>query len=1038
MLQITPFVLQLYQRTPTVITQETLTPEQASIVFSGPKFLVALLAGILMAFAFQLLLTNLTVAIGISSEANLADDDTGNLGSQIRAVENKVGLWALLTATIALFSASFLAVKLSLIESGLLGAIIGVVIWAADFTLIVWFGSSAVGSLIGSLSSTVSSSVQGLMGTASAALGANVAKKQAVSTAEEITAAVRRELTSGFDAEAISSTLQKSISSLDLPKLDLNEVRGQFDKLLKDVDLQSIADSDVLKNINRDTFVNLISGNTNFSKNDINLVADQLQGAWQQVINRQNPTQQVISLLQSATPDELNSSQLSERLQKLVTPNNGGLKQLVAAGATGVASAVLDKVDVSQVNLDKVNLDNVTQQLQKLKDKVQNVDVDKITSQLQELQSKASQQVKSLPLFSENAIKEDIEEYIKYSLPWHFNRISIQDEFREVIYDPNANPASVRRQLEGLNQDYFADLLKQRGDISEARVKDISEQLESVRTEVFEIVQKAEARAQSEDLRTRISDYLRSTGKEELNPEGIERDLTKLLEDPEAGIDQLSQRFKEIDRDTLVKLLEQRQDISSEEANNIVAKVESVRDTVLKRARELQERLQTQAQELRTSVENYLRNTNKEELNPEAIERDFRTLLNDPQAGIVSLRSRLSQFDRETLVALLSQRQDLDPEQVNRILDNLESVRDNILNAPEKVAETAKQQYEQTTNAIAQYLRNTNLEELNPEGIQSDLQKLLENPNEGASALRERLSQVDRETIVKLLSQQGNLSEEQINQRIDRIQDAFSSIVKAPRRLANRTVKRAIEFETSLENYLRNTNKEELDPDSIKRDLQLLLSSPRAGISTLTERVTKFDRSTIVALLSQRQDISEEEANRIVDQILSARDSISEQYQKLQQQVQSVIDGISGNVRSYLNSLNRPELNYEGIQQDFAKLFDDPSIGFDALKNRLGQFDRNTLVAILSSRSDISEEQANQIINRIETARDSVITRAERIQQEVNKRLAAVKEQTKASATETKKAVAGAAWWLFNTAFVSLAASALAGVLAVNGLNLLG
>jgi DNA-binding phage protein len=448
--------------------------------------------------------------------------------------------------------------------------------------------------------------------------------------------------------------------------------------------------------------------------------------------------------------------------------------------------------------------------------------------------------------------------------------------------------------------------------------------------------------------------------------------------------------------------------------------------------------VQTQAQELRNSVENYLRNTNKEELNPEGIERDFRTLLNDPQAGIEFLRLRLSQFDRETLVALLSQRQDLEPEQVERILNNLESVRDSILNAPRKVAETAKQQYEQTTNAIAQYLRNTNLEELNPEGIQRDLQKLIRDPNQGASALRERLSEVDRETIVKLLSQQGNLSEEQINQRIDQIQDAFNNIVKAPRRLANRTVKRAIEFETSLENYLRNTNKEELNPDSIKRDLQLLLSSPKAGISTLTERVSKFDRSTIVALLSQREDISEAEANRIVDQILSVRDSINEQYQKIQQQVQSVIDGISGKVRNYLNSLDRPELNYEGIQQDFAKLFDDPSTGFDALKNRLSQFDRNTLVAILSSREDISEEQANQIINRVEAARDSVLTRAELIQQEVNKRLTAVKEQTKASARETKKAVAGAAWWLFNTAFVSLAASALAGVLAVNGLNLFG
>jgi nucleoid DNA-binding protein len=280
------------------------------------------------------------------------------------------------------------------------------------------------------------------------------------------------------------------------------------------------------------------------------------------------------------------------------------------------------------------------------------------------------------------------------------------------------------------------------------------------------------------------------------------------------------------------------------------------------------------------------------------------------------------------------------------------------------------------------------------------------------------------------------LSEEDVNRIIDQVQQAIGSIVRAPRRLVSRITTKAQDFETNLENYLRNTNKEELNPEGIKRDLQSLLQDPRAGIGSLGDRLSKFDRSTIVALLSQREDISEEEANQIVDQIESVRHSIVEQYQRLQQRVQAVIDANFARIRNYLNSLNRPELNYEGIQQDFAKLFDDPQAGFEALRDRLSQFDRDTLVAILSSRQDISQEDANQIINRIEAARDSVLHRGERIQQEVNKRLSDIKEQTKKQAIETKKAVAGAAWWLFNTAFVSLVASAIAGALAVTSPNL--
>ena len=1036
---------------PITVAREFVSPEEASLIFSGPKFFVALLAGVVMAFAFQLLLTNFSVAVGISSLGgnNSGDDDSSeSLGGTIRKVETAAGIWALITATIALFSASFLAVKLSLIESTLLGAIIGVVIWSTYFSVLVWVGSSAVGSLIGSVVSTATSGFQGLMGTATAAMGANAAKNQMVSTAEEITAAVRRELTSGFDPDSIKNTLSSSLSSLQLPKLDLKEIRSQFDKLLGDADLQSIADSDLLKNVNRQTFVDLISSRTDFSKENINQIADQLEGAWKQVVNRQNPTEQVINFLNSASPEDLNSDKLGERLTQLVTAgvtggkqSNGVMQQVIQYGLSSSVPAVLGKVNLSNIDLEKI-----TPQLQKLKEKVQGLDVDQITTQLKQLTDKATEQAsklgsaaaEKLPALPNNTIKADVEDYILNSFPWHFNRVTIQEEFKDVIYDPNADASTVRRQLEELNSEYFTNLLKQRGDLSEAKVKEIVEQLESDRTEVLETVQQASAKEKSQNLRTRISDYLRSTGKEELNPEGIERDFAKVLEDPEAGFEDLSDRFKEFDRDTLVQLLQQRQDISQEEANNILGQLEGTRDNILNRAKQLQEQATAKASELRQKVEDYLRNTNIEELNPEGIKREFSVLLSDPQAGISLLRSRLSQFDRDTLVKLLSQRQDLSEEQVNQILDQLESVRDSILQAPQKVADQAKQQYEETTSAIAEYLRNTKLEELNPEGIQRDLSKLLENPQDGANALRDRLSQVDRETLVKLLTQRGDLSEEQVNQTIDSVQQTLGNIVKAPQRLANRTTKKVLDFEANLEKYLQNTNKEELNPEGIKRDLQLLLSSPRAGIGSLTDRVSKFDRSTLVALLSQREDISSEEANRIVDQIESVRNSIVEQFQQLQQRVQSLLDGTFGSIRNYLNSLNRPELNYEGLQQDFAKVFDDPQAGFDALRDRLGQFDRGTLVALISSREDISESQANKIVDKIEAARDNVLNKAERIQLETQKRLSAIKEQTQKQAVETKKAVAGAAWWLFNTALVSLAASAIAGAIAVAGPSLFG
>ncbi len=1002
------------------------------IELSGSQFLVALGSGLIIAFALQFLLTNLSVALVATPGVGGDVDDTDSIGDAIGGIETKVGFFILSSVTIALAIATFLAVKLSLIANATQGAIVGVTIWAAYFSLIVWLGSGAVGSLVGSLIGTATAGLQGIMGAATSAIGANVAKNQVVATAEDITAAVRRELTAGFDPNSIQKTLQSSLGNLQLPKLDLDSIGDRLEKIFKESDLKDLADSDILKNVNRQTFVDLISNRTDFSKQDVNKIADRVESVWQKVNKSGNPDDakgQLTEILKSIDPKDLGSEQVTGKLGQLVKQvssqgagDDSLTSQALRLGFTALMGKVLQRTDLSDLHIEKLvgQLQNLKSDLPGTAKKV----VDQVTSGA------------AKPQF--NVIKADLESYLVTAPPWKLNRETIKQEFKDVIYDPQAAPGKVRQQLESIDRNYFLDLLSQRTDLRAGRAEEIAEQLDTIRSEVYETVKAADSAASDRDLRSKVENYLKSTGKEELNPEAIEREFKLLLADPAAGVDALGDRLGQFDRETLTKLLEQRQDIDADQVNGILDRLESTRDRVLSEARDLQAQAKHKAQELRQKVEEYLRNTNKEELNPEGIQRDFQTLLEDPQAGLSVLKERFSQFvgeaspleNRETLVGLLRQREDLSEEQVNQTLDRLESVRDRVLNAPKEVVDKAKEQYEQTTTKIAEYLRKTNLEELDPDSIQTDLAKLFEDPKAGASALQERLGQVDRETLVKLFSQ-GDLSEEQVNNAIDKVQTAISNTVKAPRRLASRVQKQAANFEANLEEYLRNTDKEELNPDGIKRDLQLLLQSPQAGLMSLGDRVSEFDRDTFVALLSQREDISAQEANQIADRIESTYKSIVEQFQKVQQALQSTLDSVLGKVRDYLNSLDVPELNYEGIQQDFSQLFDDPKSGFEALRSRLGEFDRDTLVAVIASRDDISTADANKLVDRIEATRDRVLNQAERIQTETQKRIEAVKAQAQKRAVATQKLAAGAAWWLFSTGLTSLAVSAAIGFFAV-------
>ncbi|MGL5058511.1 MAG: MFS transporter, partial [Microcoleus sp.] len=581
-------------------------PNIGGLMFLSPQFFVALIAGVIMAFGFQFLLTNFSIAAKISNwDEALPDDDddeeSENFGTKIRKTEGLVGAWALVTVNIALFLACFLAVKLTSIASIDGAAIIGVVIWSAYFLTLVWLGSSAVGSLMGSLIKTAFSGFQGVMGSAGAAIGGKMASDRMVNTVEASVAAVRRELSSAVDPESIRDTVQDYVSSIQLPKLDVKEISSQFEKLLGDPDLKSLAGSDVLKNVNRQTFVDLVSSRTDFSKAEIDRVADQLESVWQKTFSKQqqDPNLELIDFLKFAAPDLLKSDELNAKLSQILenkeqkSSSGSAMNRAMQLGVEALVGTVLSRTDLSDL------------------------DVEKISGQLQQLSAKGTEKAKSaiaqvsdkLPALPFNTVKADIENYLKNTQPWHLNRETIKREFRDVIYDPEAAPGAVLRQLEALNSKYFAGILSRREGFSEEQAAEIAEQLESIRQEVVEIVREAAGKEQSQDLRSRIENYLRSTGKEELNPEGIERDFQKLLEDRDAGFEALRDRLSQFDRDTFVQLLGQREDFSPEEADQLIGRLESTRDRVISRAQELQEQAKSKAQELRYKVEEYLRNT---------------------------------------------------------------------------------------------------------------------------------------------------------------------------------------------------------------------------------------------------------------------------------------------------------------------------------------------------------------------------------------------------------------------------------------------
>ncbi len=1033
-------------------------PVGVPVAVQGPQVIVAVLSGVILAFGFQLLLTNLSMAAGVSyvahsgSSSHSDSDDSDDGGTNIKTIGLAFGLWTLITVSLALFFACWLAVRLNVYPDPWAGAITGLVIWALYFSLLTWFSSTAVGSLIGSVVKSATSGFQAMVGTATAAIGAKSASNEIVQTAEAAAAAIRRELTTGLDTSGIQDNLQDYIKSLRSHEVDVSSVEEEFERLIRSSELAN-ADRDALPEVDSSMFEKLLSDRSNLSKEETKRLAKRLQSVWERNTGSSKGMNELMAFVASATGGQLASKGLGDQLSNLIAEmrqsraqgshsgnhsgNNqddgqndeqgnssnedstGPVQQVLAQGMNTLIGMVMGRLDLSDMDASKL-----IGQIKSAQSKIQGGIADHADDMPSQLRDAA--------VADENLIKADAESYLHHAYLSELKSPELEENFRNVLYDTDADETEMRHQLSGISRKTFVNVLSARGMLTQTEISDMATRLEVIRQDVLKNVTFAEAAAAEKRLRQQVESFFKYSPASELSSEMGDRAFRALIEEEPLDGAYLRDRLGNLNADYFRQFLLSRNDVAAHETAEHYA---HLLERVIADAEGVDQAAKVRLQQQQQSIEDYLRSTGKDELSPEGIKRELKLLLSEPDQGIRSIRSRVSHFDRDTFVKLLAQRPEFAESDVNQVIDSVEESWVSAVHAPQEMVAQAQAKYDEATAAIADYLRSTGKPELSPEGIKRDLQKLMDNPKVGARAIRFRLSKMDRDTLVQLLSQRGDMSEAEVNEAIDNTLSTIQSVIRSPRRFVRRAKvsgqRQVMSFQSALEDYLSNTHKEELNPEGVKRDLKLLLSDPKLGASKLGDRLSQMDDSTMVALLAQRPDMTEAEAAEVVARIADVRHQVKDQIRSIQRSIESVIERIFARIRQYLESLDRPELDYYGIKRDMRTLFDDPQAGFSAMRDRLSQFDRDTLVAIVSSHESISERDANRVIDQIESARDSVLTKAQQVEQQIESRLSSIKAQTQKQIKDTKAAAEAAAWWLFATALISAIVSAVGGAIAV-------
>ncbi|HEY9895840.1 MAG TPA: hypothetical protein V6D34_10590, partial [Candidatus Sericytochromatia bacterium] len=425
------------------------------------------------------------------------------------------------------------------------------------------------------------------------------------------------------------------------------------------------------------------------------------------------------------------------------------------------------------------------------------------------------------------------------------------------------------------------------------------------------------------------------------------------------------------------------------------------------------------------------------------IQRQLKHLTKATRVEFSNLQGYLPSFDRATAEEWLSAHPALTKKQRQRVLSQLEKAWSRLHEVP-KIAADNVSDGSQVLALLQDDLQNLDLSTFNA----SDLPQALLN------YLKQHYAEVDWlsllgssnwQPLLEYVQQRPDLTEEQRQQLLRQVQRSLYTIAKLPRRLALRSQRQAQSWQDHLTDYLRYAEPDDLSIDRLPHSMQRLFDRVQtvSEASPDWQHLTNLSRDRLVALLSERGDIANDDISQIVETVETTVQGAIVQAQTLQQQAQATIAKTLDQLRQSIASLPLPDLDYDRIKQDVQQVLVDPRAGLeslssslgDSLRDQLSTLNRETLAALISTRDDLSTTFAQQITDRLDAARLGAIAQIETVQQAATRRLEDLKQQAQHQANETRKAVAIAAWWLFVTALSSAFTSAIAGALAVGGIE---
>ena len=488
-------------------------------VLISPTFFITIIAGVLLALAFQFILTAISVAGGITAVGDIKknfvksrvepsdseksgddtfDEDYGSKTAMGVKITTAFGIWSVVTTCIALFGATALALNLNPFESGTINTVTALVIWAVFFLILFYVEAKVARTVVGNLISAATSGLRG-----SAEMLTSLLTPSPESKIENVIGTtvdrIRKEFDSGLNTDQLSNVLDNFLTKVDNKIPDYEDLKS---------DLEDIAKKSANKNTSgkwmavQQVLTRAITENSSSDDAEKKGKAQKLKELYDSIVSSYNATsgkeegiknvienftplereqinekiEQAKAFLSSSTEAELSSENLKGKMKQILD-DPSLLRAFISENVKNIDRQGIIEALSSNTNLKKADLENYADSTEAtIKGIVKEFDKETLDNYVRSMEAKVSN-------FFNNTGRQEL----NYAL--------LKNDVKRMIDNPKDSLSVIEERFSSFDNDTLRAVVSNNKYIKEEHVDRVLQTITSSKNEVSDKIAQIRTRA---------------------------------------------------------------------------------------------------------------------------------------------------------------------------------------------------------------------------------------------------------------------------------------------------------------------------------------------------------------------------------------------------------------------------------------------------------------------------------------------------------------------------------------------------------------